>query len=263
MVRTIRITLALLTAAAFSGCSFFTGEQKAIPPPIELSVATPYQVVRTLAIAPAINLTGSRDFDPLVVSDILYAEMQQVQGLNVMPLNKTLIVMQKLQMRSLERAEDVQRLAEALGADGVVVPAVTAYDPYNPPTIGMILQLYTPPVRQAPVAPAPAAAVSQRSLRSNPSGPVVVELEEPKSVNTAAELPPIDRQPASQVTAVFNANNQTVLKELEVFANGRTKYDSALRDKKFLVDSESYMRFVAHAMVRRLMDVERTRLFDR
>ena len=65
------------------------------------------------------------------------------------------------------------------------------------------------------------------------------------------------------MSAVFNASNQTVLKELQVFAGGRTQYDSALSDHRFLLDSDAYMRFVAHAMIRRLMDVERTRSFDR
>ena len=55
----------------------------------------------------------------------------------------------------------------------------------------------------------------------------------------------------------------TVLKELHVFAEGRTQYDSALADQKFLMDSDSYMRFVCHAMIRRLMDVERDRVSDR
>ena len=51
--------------------------------------------------------------------------------------------------------------------------------------------------------------------------------------------------------------------DVEVFANGRTQYESALQDKKFIVDADAYMRFVAHAMIRRLMDVERTRSLDR
>jgi hypothetical protein len=65
------------------------------------------------------------------------------------------------------------------------------------------------------------------------------------------------------VAAVFNATNQSCLKELHVFAAGRTQYDSALADQKFLMDADSYMRFVCHAMVRRLMDVERERVSDR
>ena len=86
--------------------------------------------------------------------------------------------------------------------------------------------------------------------------------------NSAAQripppVPSVERQPVSQVSGVFNASNQSVLRELKTFANGRTQFDSALMDQKFLVDSDSYMRFVCNAMVRRLMDVERTRASDR
>jgi hypothetical protein len=79
-----------------------------------------------------------------------------------------------------------------------------------------------------------------------------------------ARMPAVKRiEPVAQVSAVFNSTNQSVLKELEVFSEGRTEYDSALSDQKYLMDSDSYMRFVAHAMIRRLMDVERQRLSDR
>jgi len=153
-----------LGALALGGCSSWFEGGKAPPRPIEYSIYTPYASTHTIAIAPAINLSGSRDFDPLVVSDTLYAEMQQVENLNVLPLNKTLLAMQRLGVRSIDDVKTAQRLAEFLGADGLVIPAVTAYDPYNPPTVGMVLQLYTP--AQAATAAAPAAQVSP--VRSNP-----------------------------------------------------------------------------------------------
>ena len=137
----------LATLAALAGCteSFYTGEHKISPPPTEYAIQTPYPAIETFAIAPAINLSGSRDFDVLVVSDLLYEELQQVSGLNVLPVNKTIIAMQRLGIRSIENPQDAQHLAQLLGADGLIIPAVTAYDPYNPPKVGMILQLYTPP----------------------------------------------------------------------------------------------------------------------
>jgi len=240
---------------ALGGCGVLFGNKKAVPPPIEYSLSTPYSSTHTLAIAPAINLSGSRDFDPLVVSDTIYAEMQQVQNLNVLPLNKTLLAMQRLGIRSINDVKTAQRLAEVLNADGLVIPAVTAYDPYNPPTMGMVLQLYTPP----PAAPATMPAAKTDTVRSNPDT-VIFATDMP----TATPPTPIPaQQPASQVSAVFNATNQSVLKELHVFAAGRTQYDSALADQKFLMDSDSYMRFVCHAMIRRLMDVERERVSDR
>lgn len=234
----------------------FLTDKKAPPPPIEYAVQSPYTQTHTLAIAPAINLSGSRDFDPLVVSDTLYAEMQQVQNLNVLPLNKTLLAMRRLGVRSIDDVKTAQALAEALGADGLVVPAVTAYDPYNPPTMGMILQLYTP----APSSAAAATPVKLPNVRSNPDT-VIFAGDLPNSGQASDPRPA--QQPASQVAAVFNSTNQSVLRELHAFAAGRTQYDSALADQKYLMDADSYMRFVCHAMMRRLMDVERVRMIDR
>jgi hypothetical protein len=62
---------------------------------------------------------------------------------------------------------------------------------------------------------------------------------------------------------MFNSSNQSVLRELRGFAAGRTEYDTALQEQKFLMDSDAYLRFVCNAMTRRLMDVERSRVADR
>jgi len=237
------------------GCGIF-GSHKEPPRPMEYVIYTPYNQTHTLAIAPAINLSGSRDFDPLVVSDTIYAELQQVPNVMALPLNKTLMAMQHLGIHSIEDVKTAQALAKYLGADGLIIPAVTAYDPYNPPTMGMILQLYTPPEPAATAVPV--AAAKPATIRSNPDT-VIFATEVPTlPVRVANPLPA--QQPAVQVAAVFQSTNQSVLKELQAYAGGRTEYDSALADQKFVMSSDSYMRFVSHAMIRRLMDAERERL---
>lgn len=258
LLRSRPILILLLAALALPGCGvLFNTDHKAPPPPIEYSIQSPYSRMHTLAIAPAINLSGSRDFDPLVVSDLLFAEMQQVQNLNVLPLNKTLLAMQRLGIRAIDDVKSAQALADYLGADGLVVPAVTAYDPYNPPVVGMILQLYTPAAQPAGAAGAP---LKSQSLRSNPDT-VIFAADLPNTGQMPDPRP--QRQPASQVAAVFNGSNQSVLKEIQAFAAGRAPYDSALQERRFLMDADWYMRFVCHAMTRRLMDVERERVTDR
>jgi hypothetical protein len=253
--RVIACLACAMFLAPFWGLAGCGGKKQ--PPPLEFAIHTPYSTVKTLALAPAINLSGSRDFDPLVVSDTLFAEMQQVEDLNVIPLNKTLIAMERLGIHSIEDPKTAQKLAEALGADGLVIPAVTAYDPYDPPTVGMILQMYTPVTPPPPQSSLPPPRTY--TTLSNPGNPVVVADANPAGPSVAEP----SGQPVSQVSAVFNGSNQTVLKELEVFASGRTRYDSAAQERQFLLDSDAYMRFVCHAMVRRLMDVERERLSDR
>ena len=169
--------------ASFAGCSWMTEEKKVPPPPIEYTERSPYRETRTFAVAPAINLSGSRDFDPYTVSDSLFSELQQVSGLNVLPLNKTLMAMRRLGIRTIDQPSEARQIAAFLGADGLVVPAVTAYDPFNPPAMGMTLQLY---------------AVEKR--REDSAGGDKGD------------------GPVSQASAMFNATNQSVLRELRDFA---------------------------------------------
>lgn len=216
------------------------------PPPREYALTTPYTGLRTLAVAPAVNQSGSDYVDTLGAADKVFEELQQVHGLNVLPVNKTLTAMQKLGMARIDSPAAAQRLAEAMGADGIVITAITAYDPYKPPTVGMVMQLYTPrPLENTPL-------VQARTLSGSelPAG-------EP------AETMRSDQQPVAHVAAVFNASNQTVLAELQDFAQGRSNYESALQESRYLADSDAYMRFVSHAMVRRLLEVERIRLAGR
>jgi len=222
------------------------------PPPKEYTLATPYSSVRTFAIAPAVNQSGSRDFDPLAVSDKVFEEMQQVRGLSVLPVNKTLAAMQRLGMRAIDSPQSACRLADVLGADFLLVPAVTAYDPYNPPTVGMTMALYSSTTRFAstPSATEPIA----RSI----TGATLPGTAEPATASASASA-----QPVAQVSAIFNSHNQSVLEELAEFAKGRTNYESALQSHQFLADSDAYMRFVCHAMARRMIEVERARVNGR
>src|SRR6185503_11165664 len=91
---TLRYILLGAMLVWLGGCGLF-GSHKEPPRPMEYTVYSPYPQTHTLAIAPAINLSGSRDFDPLVVSDTIYAELQQVPNVMALPLNKTLLAMQR------------------------------------------------------------------------------------------------------------------------------------------------------------------------
>jgi len=230
------------------------------PPPREYILTSPYRGACTLAVAPVINQSGSREFDPLAVSDTLFAQLQLVDGLTVLPINKTLAAMQRLHMHSIESPQAAQQLAQAMGADAIVVAAVTAYDPYRPPTVGMVIQLYTAQSMAPVFTPAYVSEPVARQIGGNPlpnSDPT------PPPISAPAPDALLVGQPVAQAAAMFPANNQTVLIELREFARGRTNYESALQEEQYLADSEAYMQFVCHAMVRRLIQVERTRMTGR
>ena len=246
---TVRLVLGIALAVVLggmAGCS-----KPPTPRPLEYSLVSPYRGMHTLAVAPAINVSGKREFDPLTVSDTMFVELQQVHGLTVLPVNKTIAAMQHLRVRSIDSPETAARIAQVMGADGLVIMAVTAYDPYMPPTVGMKVQLYT--VRDAdevvPVEPTTQVRRMDGSMVDPPA---------PAATEAGAT-----RHLAATISAVFNSSNQSVRIELKDFARGRTDYDSALQEEKFLADADAYMRFVCHAMVRRLMEVERSRGADR
>lgn len=208
VVRAATCCAAFAMLAAAAGCA----HHRTIKP-LEYTLKSPYAHVRTWAVAPIINLSGSRAFDPLRVSDELFEELQQVQNLNVLPVDKSLMAMQRLQMPMLTSAKSALQIAELLHADGIVVAAITAYNPYTPPTVGMDIQLY-----------------SVRGAR--PGRPVA---------------------PVAQVSALFNAANRTVRMELKNFATGRSGADHTMGRRRYLVDVDAYMRFVCHAMAQRLL----------
>jgi hypothetical protein len=240
--------------------------------PMEYVMTSPYVGTQVIAIAPAINVTGSRDFDPNVVSDTMFNELQQVAGITVLPLNKTIFAMQRLHLRSIDSPETAAKVAEAMGADSILMISVTAYDPYIPPTVGMTVQLYT--VRDpedVPVVSVAAPEPQVRALRADGSAlevaPTKEQIKKAAIEEAAKKAAEVQSRPkrhlAASISAVFNGTNQTVKQEIRDFAAGRTHEGSAMGPDRYLSDADAFMRFVCHAMVSRLMEVERDRVAGR
>jgi len=253
--------LGLLLSIAFAGCD----SDKPKPQPLEYSLYNPWPSVQTLAVAPALNMSASKDFDPLTVSDALFVEAQQVKGFTVLPVNKTLVAMERMGIRSIDSAQTAQNLVRFMGVDGLLVPVITAYDPYRPPMVGMTLQFYgSESARLAMVGPRPAPPGSAKPA-DEPQAIQITGTPLPANTTTPAPARNINhanseiyanKEPIVQVSAVFKATNQTVLAELRDFARGRTDSESALQEDRYLADVDAYMRFVCHAMVRRLLELQ-------
>lgn len=262
------MVVGILLASSFAGC-----ESPPKPREREYTLYNPWPTVQTLAVAPAVNMSPSKDFDPLMVSDALFGEAQQVKGFTVLPVNKTLAAMERLGVHNIDSAQTAQNLVKLMGVDGLLVPVITAYDPYRPPVVGMTLQFYGSEsarlamVGTAQISPEVGGAV----VKADPNEPQAMQITgvplvevattttAPKplrEVNHAGSEIFANREPIVQVSAVFNASNQTVLAELRDFARGRTNYESALQEDRFLADVDAYTRFVCHAMVRRLLELQ-------
>ena len=96
----------------------------------------------SLAVVPAINLSGSFDFDPISLGDLMASELTQLGGVRVVGVNRVLAMMAELGLTELQSPEEVSELADRLGTDGILVFAITEYDPYDPPVVGMSAQVF-------------------------------------------------------------------------------------------------------------------------
>lgn len=132
-----RLPLGLLAVLLLVGCA----EQ---PPEYGRERVLQLATSRTQvwAVAPATNLSGQEQVDPVLQADLLFEQLQTVRGVTALPVNRTVDVFVAMQIRQVETFEQAQQVCQALGADALVVPTVTIHDPYNPPKFGASLTLF-------------------------------------------------------------------------------------------------------------------------
>ncbi|MCH2152855.1 MAG: hypothetical protein MK089_05895 [Phycisphaerales bacterium] len=198
-------------------------------------LAAPYQWTALWAVAPLVNESGTSAADTIQISDALTEELQQVNGINTIPVTRTLAVMHRLRMRAVTSPEDARKLMETLGVDGLIVGNVTAWDPYKPPTLGLALQLFNTHDR---LSSPRTASLSDQSNETSRAGPTA----------------------AAQAAGIFDASDHATLEALALFATGRTHPDSAYGSDIYLVKMDLYTKFVAHQLLAKLLRNEHERL---
>lgn len=219
-------------AVAFAGLLFTCGCAEQKPPDVQ--IRNPWLGAMRVAVAPALNFSGSSDFDPYKVADLMASELAQVDGFEVLPVSRTLAVLARQGAAGVESPEHALEIRQALGADAIMVFAITEYDPYEPPVIGIAAQLYGtfPGERLAGLDPIPlgrsASTVSGRVTRAS-------------------------NAPLAQVSAVRNAAHEPVIREVQDYARARGGGDSPYGWRKYTVSQQSYLRFCCHAAIKELV----------
>ena len=101
----------------------------------------PFPQLKTLAILPFANQSEEPTLSGERVALAYLNELQSVRGFEVLPLG---VVKQRLAQYPgpLASGQDFQTLAQSLGVDAVLIGAVTDYDPYYPPRLGLKVSWY-------------------------------------------------------------------------------------------------------------------------
>lgn len=223
-------------ALAGAGCS---SDQKLTDP---VKLRSPFEQPQVWAVAPFANESGVSSVQTDQVADRFVEEVEGIEGIRAVPVNRVLAAMRQLQLRAITSPGDALAVMNALGVDGIIVGTVTAFDPYPPQKFGAAIQLHR---RDA-----------QRMAALNP-----VELTRaPTEKPSLGALP--DRAPFAQASGVFDAKDNQTLKNLAVYANGRTEPGSPYGSRIYLVNMDLYTQFVAHELLSDLLGTEWTNRQD-
>jgi hypothetical protein len=226
MKRMRSIPVSLLVIAAFAGC-----EQPPQPYGREQPLYL-YAPTRPLwAVAPAVNLSGEPQVDPLLQGDLLYQQLQSVHNITVIPVNRVVEVFAALHIAKVESEEQARLVCQQLGCDALVVPTVTAYDPYDPPKVGAALQLLG---GGGPLVKQPNVDLRTLERAVTPPAPTAVLPAHPDFL---------------QSVGMFDSANGSVRDAVLNYAAGRNDPAGPMGSKEYFVSMDRYCGFVYHALI--------------
>ena len=227
--------LVLLTG--LTGCGIF---EKPVDP-----LVAPYPSRHVWAIAPLKNESGSLQADGLTIADHFQRQLGSghTQNLDVLPVNRTLQAMQSLGLSSIDNPAQALKLLRTLGCDGLVVGTITAYDPYDPPKLGLGIELYI----NERLDQLEALQLRKLTVAASEAAP-----------NLTPQRPV--RNPASIVTGVFNAADPATRDLLVQYGTHRGPQKEPEAWRRYRISMDLYTEFVAYTLSWRLLDAERQRL---
>jgi len=200
----------------------------------------------TVVVCPVINLSNSRDWDPLKVSDLLASEMTLAGNVNVIPLNRVMAALAEMGKSRIESPDDALELAREFDADAAIVMALTEYQPYDPPTVGLTLQWYAAP----------------RSVVHSSLDPVEASRSATDVVPRSPSAMPSDQLPL-QVQRTFHATDPAVQHDLREFASHTRKSDSPYGWRVNVKSQERFVRYCCWAAIQSIQTLRKQGVMDR
>ena len=209
------------------GCSW----EKRVEP---ASIANSSLGSMTIAVAPALNLSGSADFDPDRFADLLASELSYAKGISVIPVSRVLAVLAAQGRSSVESPAHAFELVGLLVADAILVFAVTEYDPYAPPSIGLSAQLFG----------------KQPGKSGSKVDPVALSRQATLATSGTQAAP---KRLLAQAQGVFDASHESVVRDIRAFAEGRGADPSPYGWRKYVVSQQHFIRYCCYAITRMLL----------
>lgn len=238
--RPLRAAVCAALAASFALSSPFLGGCAArLSQPIVLKA--PYPTERVWAVVPFANESGVSVADGMAVADRFVSEIEQVDGLRALPLNRTLAAMRSLGMNGVRDLQQAYALMRTLQADGLVLGTITEWDPYKPLRFGAAVEVLSA-----------AEGSDRRPLDLKELTMPTAEAVGGQGGAAQAAL--------SQASRIFDGRSHETLLELERYATGRSAPDSAMGEKSYEVRIDLFSRFGAYVLTRDLLEQEAARL---
>jgi hypothetical protein len=210
--------------------------------PVE-PLKSPYEQRRVWAVAPLRNESGSLYADGVKMADRLAHQLENAANLDVLPVNRCLRAMDAMGIGQIATQQDAMRMVQTLGVDGLIVGTISAYDPYDPPRIGLALELYLSPRYDREQADLDVRRLSRAAT------------------DELALAPPANsRQPVVVVSDILDARSPGTRENLQRYALDRGVVKSKDAWVNYRINIDLYSEFVSYVMSWRLLRAEAQRI---
>ena len=207
-------------------------------------MGNPYPQPCRMAVVPFRNLSGSQAVSSIAATDEFVTELQQIEGLMVLPVNRVLAGLNDLGMSEVATPTDAMTLADALEVDVVISGAINRYEPYPPPLIAMAVELYS----------RDQILDQQGSDRFHIDPAQLARAPRPVELDLRQKF-----EPQAIVIRVFDAGKRETVQRIKRYAMEHNE-DKTPFGWKIHMTQRRYLRFVSHEMIGELLALERARV---
>jgi len=210
------------------GCHFKSWKYTVYPP-------NPYPDIHVVAVLPFVNQSSETRINGVEFANIMASELTKFEGFRVI---RPLAIQASLDPgEAIRTADDALRVGRRQKADAIIVTAITDYDPYVPPRIGISVQFLR---------------VAGRTMSSREIDQIV---QSPSWRRGPYALTP--EKAGNWITAFedfYDAHEERIRKEVVAYSDAQRETDTPfVGENEFLAVQPRYMQFVANQVLNHIM----------